>query len=71
MSNISLISKIKRRNWVDTFLKVGRILAISVIALWSATIIITLILDALGIARTNPDDFWRTYFIQIIERLAR
>ncbi|MBM4432872.1 MAG: hypothetical protein FJ025_02605 [Chloroflexi bacterium] len=71
MSNISIIWKIRRRNWSDTFLKVGRILAISIIALWCVTIITTLVLDALGIARANPDDFWRTYFIQIIERLAK
>ena len=71
MSDISVIWKIRKRSLLDTFLKVGRIFAISVIVLWCVGIIVTLVLDALGIARANPDDFWRNYFLQLIARLAK
>ncbi len=51
--------------------RAGQIVAIVILATWSIATIITAVSDASGIAENNPSDFWRSYFIHIINNLAK
>ena len=61
----------RRQGLLSIFSRAGQIVAIVILATWSIVTIIMAVSDASGIAENNPGDFWRSYFIHIMNNLAR